>query len=208
MTFGELARMINDAFGIRAKLRVISMRGYRRSMVWPDTGLWWVQSSPNIPTWRSAMLMPCTGLVASLGINNATGTAKPFGYAGAYGLDAERYAAALNEVDLPGVWFRPAAWSTFGGFWANKTLTGVEIVVHEPHEFLAVRTAVELLVVARTIRPQTLSLHNVHATDMDWGTDSIRTGLLDDKTSDEIVGGWTARLDAFKTLRAKYLLYA
>ena len=207
MTFGELARMLNDAFGIRAKLRVISMRGYRRSMVWPDTGLWWVQSSPNIPTWRSAMLMPCTGLIASMGINNATGTAKPFSYAGAYGMDAERYAAALNVLDLPGVWFRAAAWSTFGGFWANKTLTGVEIVIEDPHEFLAVRTAVELLVTARSIMPRTLSLHNAHSIDMDWGTDSIRTGLLDDKSSDEIVRGWAARLDAFKALRSKYLLY-
>lgn len=208
MTIGELARMLNDAFGIRAQLRVVSMRGYRRSMLWPDTGLWWVQSSPNLPTWRTALLYPCTGLVASMGINNATGSAKPFAYAGAYGMDGERYAAALNALALPGVAFRPAAWSTFSGFWANKTLTGVELAVFEPGEFLAVRTAVELLVTARTLMPRVLSLHNVHATDIDWGTDSIRQGLLEARSADEIVRGWTVRLEAFRALRAKYLLYA
>jgi uncharacterized protein YbbC (DUF1343 family) len=122
-------------------------------------------------------------------------------------MDADRYAAAMNAFNLPGVVFRPAAWSSFSGFWANKTLTGVEIVVFAPHQFLAVRTAVALLVAARTVMPQQLSLHNEHAIDTDWGTDSVRQGLMNDRTVDEIVRGWEPRLDSFRSLRAKYLLY-
>ncbi|MGH7716146.1 MAG: exo-beta-N-acetylmuramidase NamZ family protein, partial [Vulcanimicrobiaceae bacterium] len=70
MTVGELAQMFNDAFGIHAKLRVIPMRGWQRTMLWDATGLSWVQSSPNIPSWHTALLYPCTGLVASAGLNN------------------------------------------------------------------------------------------------------------------------------------------
>ena len=49
MTVGELATLFNERFGIGAKLRVVRMNGWRRSMIWPDTGLQWVPTSPNIP---------------------------------------------------------------------------------------------------------------------------------------------------------------
>ncbi len=56
MTVGELATLFNERFGIGAKLRVVRMNGWRRSMIWPDTGLQWVQTSPNIPTWQTTVV--------------------------------------------------------------------------------------------------------------------------------------------------------
>ncbi len=85
MTVGELARLFNDHFGIGVKLRVISMRDYTRTMVWPDTGLQWVPSSPNIPTWQTTFPYLCTGLIDSSGVNGGVGTTKPFFYAGGPG---------------------------------------------------------------------------------------------------------------------------
>lgn len=207
MTIGELAQMFNDAFDIKAKLRVIPMHGWRRTMVWPDTGLAWVLTSPNIPTWATTFFYLCTGPAGTAGINNGTGTAKPFAYAGAYQMSAYRYADALNGSDLPGVHFRPAAWSPFAGFWADKTLTGVELVMYDPHTFLPVRTAVELLVAARKVAPSVVSFKNQREIDIVWGTDSLRTGLLEGKTGDEITSEWVSSIVRFKSLRSKYLLY-
>jgi uncharacterized protein YbbC (DUF1343 family) len=207
MTVGELAQMFNEAFGIHAKLRVIPMRGWQRTMLWDATGLVWVQSSPNIPGWQTAVLYPCTGLVASAGLNNATGTPKPFQYAGAYGLDAQRYADAMNARSLPGIKFQGVVWVPASGFWAGKQLTGVALGVYDPHAFLAVRTAVELLVNARKIAPRVISIESRTGIDRDWGTDSLREGLLAGKSADEIVAEWAPRLAEFKALRAKYLLY-
>jgi len=207
MTVGELAQMFNDAFGIHAKLRVIPMRGWQRSMLWDATGLPWIQSSPNIPSWRTALLYPCTGLVASAGLNNATGTPRPFQYAGAYGLDAQRFAAAMNARNLSGVSFQGVVWVPASGFWAGKQLTGVALGVYDPRAFLAVRTAVELLVTARDIAPRVISIQSRTGIDRDWGTDTLRAGLLAGKSADEIVAEWAPRLDEFKRLREKYLLY-
>ncbi|MBV8727010.1 MAG: DUF1343 domain-containing protein, partial [Candidatus Eremiobacteraeota bacterium] len=67
MTVGELARLFNQHFRIGARLRVIAMRGYRHSMLWPATGLQWVQTSPNIPEWDTAVVYPATGLIDSAG---------------------------------------------------------------------------------------------------------------------------------------------
>ena len=207
MTVGELAKLFNDAFGIGANLRVIPMRGWRRSMLFGDTGLTWVQSSPNIPTWRTTLLYPCTGLVASAGLNNATGTAKPFQYAGTYGLDGVKYAAALNALELPGVGFQSIEWSPPSGFWVGKTLSGVALDVREPRSFLAVRTAVQLLVTAHKLMPSAISIQSKYALDRDWGTDTLREGLISGKTADAIVREWNPRLTEFKALRERYLLY-
>lgn len=207
MTVGELAQMFNEAFGIHAKLRVIPMRGWQRTMLWDATGLVWVQSSPNIPGWQTAVLYPCTGLVASAGLNNATGTPKPFQYAGAFGLDAQRYADAMNARSLPGINFQGVVWVPASGFWAGKQLTGVALGVYDPHAFVAVRTAVELLVNARKLAPRVISIESRTGIDRDWGTDSLREGLLAGKSADEIVAEWAPRLAEFKALRAKYLLY-
>lgn len=207
MTVGELAKLFNDHFGIGCSLRVIPMTGYTREMLWPDTGLEWVQTSPNIPEWSTTLVYPATGLLDGAGVNNGTGYTKPFQYAGALGLDAFRLAETLNARPLPGVHFRPASWSPLAGFWHGRTLSGVELVITDAHAFRAVRTAVEILVAVRKISPLTISIHSAAALDRDWGTDLLRGGLLDGLDAEAILAQWEASTHAFQTLRERYLLY-
>lgn len=207
MTVGELARLYNDHFGIGARLRVVAMKSWRRSMIWPATGLAWVPTSPNIPTWQTAFVYLCTGLIDNAGINNGVGYMKPFFYAGAQGIHAAALAAHLNAQDLPGVWFRPAAWSPVAGFWRDKELSGVELLVFEPARFLAIRTAVELLVAVRDLFPHALHIGSPGDLDRDWGTDKLRTALIDGKSVNEILAQWNPGIANFRTLRKKYLLY-
>src|SRR5487761_2246883 len=82
MTIGELAQLYNEHFGVGCILHVVPMRGWRRTMLWNDTGLAWVATSPMIPTWETTLVYPGTGLIDNAGINNGVGTAKPFFYAG------------------------------------------------------------------------------------------------------------------------------
>jgi len=208
MTVGELASLFNDHFDIHCTLRVVAMKDYTRAMLWPDTGLQWVQTSPNIPEWETTLVYPATGLIDSAGINNGTGYTKPFKYAGAYKLDGARLASALNARDLPGVYFRATAWAPLAGFWQGKTLTGVELVITDPSAFRAVRTAVEILVAVRKISPATVSVHNPAGLDKDWGTDSLRRGLADGLDADAILKQWEPATHDFEALRERFLLYS
>jgi uncharacterized protein YbbC (DUF1343 family) len=207
MTVGELAALFNDHFGIGAKLRIVRMTGWRPSMIWPDTGLQWVQTSPNIPDWQTTFVYPGTGLIDSAGINNGSGYTKPFFLAGAPNVDGTKLAARLNARNLPGVWFRPAAWSPYVGFWKGKELTGVELMLFDPRRFIAVRTAVEILVAVRDLFPHAIDIASVSQLDRDWGTDSIRPSLLAGKTAHEIVEQWSYDVVRFESLRRSYLLY-
>jgi len=206
MTVGELARLFNDHFGIHAALRVVAMQGYRHSMLWPATGLQWVQTSPNIPEWDTAVVYPATGLIESAGLNNGTGFTKPFKYAGGNGLDADRLARTLNDRNIPGVYFRPAYWTPSAGFWKDKQLSGVELIVFDPHVFPAVRTAVEILCAARSVAPQALKL-DAAAVDRDWGTDQLRLRFESGAPPSAIVNAWAPGRQSFEALRKHYLLY-
>ena len=207
MTIGELARLFNEHFGIGAKLRVIPMRGYDRTMIWPATRLEWVQSSPNIPDWQTTFVYVCTGLIDNAGVNNGTGFTKPFFYAGALNVDPDALADHLNARALPGVFFRPASWSPIAGFWKDRELSGVELVVFDPHAFLGVRTAVEILTAVRDIAPHAIDIKKPDALDRDWGTNMLRSGLTGGKSAADIVDGWSAGVDRFRALRTPYLLY-
>ena len=206
MTVGELARLFNDRFAINARLRVVPMRGWQRPMIWPDTRLQWVPTSPNVPTWETAFVYLCTGLIDNAGINNGTGFTKPFFYAGAAGIDAQRLALHLNERDLPGVWFRAAAWSPTSGFWQGRELRGVELVVFEPRRFLAVRTAVEILAAIRDLSPRALRI-DAAMLDRDWGTAMLREGLSNGSSGAKILASWSDAAARFGALRQTYLLY-
>ncbi|HEY4433292.1 MAG TPA: DUF1343 domain-containing protein [Candidatus Cybelea sp.] len=207
MTIGELAGLFNDHFGIGAKLRVVRMTGWAHSMIWPDTRLQWVATSPNIPDWQTTFVYPGTGLLDSAGINNGSGYTKPFFLAGALAIDGSKLAARLNARNLPGVWFRPAAWTPYVGFWKGRELTGVELMVFDPRRFAAVRSAVEILVAIRDLFPRAIEVASIAGLDRDWGTDSIRQNLLAGKSAREILDQWAPAVASFDSLRRRYLLY-
>ena len=205
MTVGELARMFNEEFGIRCKLRVIPMHGWNRQMMWAETGLNWVPTSPNMPYARTTLVYLATGLVNEGGVNNGVGTDRPFEYAGGYGFDPAAFRDVLAARRIPGVEFEPADWVPTRGFWAGKTLRGVSINVTDSSVFPSVRTAIEFLAAARAQG----KYHVAHeqTMDRDWGTDAVRLALNDGASADAIIASWQPALRTFKTLRGKYLLY-
>ena len=109
MTVGELARMIKGERlldGLATlDLQVIACRGLTRAMRWPTTRLPWVPTSPNIPTFLSALAYPGIGMVGETLVNEGRGTPRPFLQFGAPWLDAPRLVETLTRARLPGVRF-------------------------------------------------------------------------------------------------------
>jgi uncharacterized protein YbbC (DUF1343 family) len=116
LTIGELARMAKEAPGILAipesarmngRLAVIPMRGWRRSMRWPETGLTWVATSQGIPSFSAVEGFPMTGLGTQIGgFKSGIGTAYPFRGISYHGVKFELLERDLKALNLPGIDYR------------------------------------------------------------------------------------------------------
>jgi uncharacterized protein YbbC (DUF1343 family) len=136
LTCGELARFLNNERllrnGLKCRLTVVPMKGWKRTMSFVETGLPWVPTSPHVPESTSPMYYVSTGVVGELGVfSEGVGTTMPFHILAAAWIDPLRLAERLNGMHLPGVLFRPIVFRPFYGRDAGKELKGVQIHITE-----------------------------------------------------------------------------
>lgn len=132
LTMGELARYLHQQLQLSAKLTVVPMQGWRRTMWFDDTRLPWVRPSPNMPTLTSALLYPAVVPFESSALSVGRGTNEPFQRVGAPWLRADLLAKMLEELALPGVRFRAERFTPVrptDGKYAGRNIPGVRIEV-------------------------------------------------------------------------------
>jgi len=193
MTAGELARFFNRNIG--AVLTVIPMEGYNRAMTFYDTGLSFVQTSPNIPDLVSAYGYMATGLGEGTGVFQA----EKFRWIGGKGLDSVRFAELLNGAGLPGVFFVPEERGTAGGVYLD---------IRDPYSFNPAKSGIYALVYAFMLGdflvPKSTSTEVVMF-DKIMGTDKIGRYLEEGLTPQQIEASYTPELLRFKLEREHYL---
>lgn len=216
MTCGELARMINGEGWIkqRVKLTVVPLRGWKRSMVWRDTGLPWVPTSPHVPHDESALFQVATGMIGEIGgASTGIGYPLPFQCVAAPNVDKHQLAAALNAYHLPGVRFVPVSYKPYYFAFSNQPIAGVQIYFTDPRR--APLTAINFYAMEalKKVAGRDLFAEAVKAGkkfdmfDKVNGTDATRQALQTGKTAAEIVDSWQADEQNFRKQRKTYLLY-
>ena len=215
MTIGELAGYLNERHGIGCRLTVVPMRGWRRAMLWEDTGLPWVPPSPNMPTLDTARVYPGGCLIEGTNLSEGRGTTRPFEWIGAPYLDARRYAAALERQRLPGVRFRPARFLPTFHKWSGRLCDGVQIHVTDASRFKPFLTGLAEIAVARRLAPRGFAWRRPPyefekrrmPIDILCGTDAIRKAIERGTPLPAVERAWQRDLERWKRLRASYLMY-
>jgi uncharacterized protein YbbC (DUF1343 family) len=109
MTIGELARLFNGQNKIGAALTVVEIEDWDRGDWFDETGLPWVDPSPNMRSLNAATLYPGLCLLeSSKGYSVGRGTDSPFEQIGADFIGGRELAAYLNRREIPGVRAYPA----------------------------------------------------------------------------------------------------
>ncbi|MEU3662973.1 DUF1343 domain-containing protein [Streptomyces sp. NPDC032940] len=206
MTVAELALLFNGEFlATPVRLETVTMTGWKRSEFFDASGLPWVPPSPNMPTPECALVYSGTCLFEGTNLSEGRGTTRPFELLGAEGVDG-RWAAAANELGLPGVRFREAYFApTFSKF-QGRTVGGVQLHVDDRAAFDPVRTGIALLVTAKRSwdgfawRPD-------NWIDKLTGSTQVRTMIDAGADTDEVTGAWQRELAAFRRTRRQYLRY-
>lgn len=155
MTVGELAEFFNKETSLGCKLTVVKMQGWKRDMIFSETGLQWVPTSPYIPESDTPFFYSSTGFFDSLHlVNIGIGYTLPFKIIGTPYIDKEKFAKALTDLNLPGVKFLPFSFKPFYGRYKTEVCHGVKIVVKDPHSYLPVKTAFALMGLLKSMHPQ------------------------------------------------------
>ncbi|GIX06852.1 MAG: hypothetical protein KatS3mg115_1255 [Candidatus Poribacteria bacterium] len=111
LTVGEYARWLVNHLGWEVELEVVPLSGWRRDLSYEETGLIWAPPSPNVPTISSVWAYAGTCLIEGTNLSEGRGTTLPFEQFGAPWVDGFRLADQLNALELPGVFFRPVAFT-------------------------------------------------------------------------------------------------
>jgi len=194
MTVGELALFFNRKIG--AELVVVPMEGYTRKMLFKDTGLTWIPTSPNIPDLESVMGYMATGLGEDTGIYQAD----KFKWIGGKGINASKYASLLTQEGLPGVSFIPEERGAAGG---------VRLLITDPYTFNPAKAGIYALATAHSLNSFKVpkSEKTIVMFDKIMGTDKMGRFLEKGLTPRQIEAEYAPALDKFKEERKQYLIY-
>jgi uncharacterized protein YbbC (DUF1343 family) len=216
LTCGELARMINGEGWIKkpCKLTVVPMKGWKRSMVWRDTDLPWVPSSPHVPHGDSALYQVATGMLGELySVSTGIGYTLPFECIAIPDLDPHKFAEQLNGYQLPGVRFYPITYKPYYFTFSNQPIGGVQIFFTDRaaapltainfYAYEALKKVGDRDLFAESMKAK----RSVSMFDKVNGTDASRKALEAGTPASEIVASWKAGEQAFRKDRKKYLLY-
>jgi uncharacterized protein YbbC (DUF1343 family) len=215
LTMGELARLFNEEFGIRADLEVVKMEGWSRKMYSDETGLPWVMPSPNIPTLDSAIVFPGTVHIEGTNASEGRGTTRPFELVGAPWIKAEKFAAALNVRKLPGAYFRPVVFEPTFQKHARVACGGCQIHVLDRHAFKPVLTGLAVIDEMRAADPSSFKWkqppyeyeHDKQPIDVIAGAKWFREMIDAGERAEAIARRWDRSADEFRALSKRYHLY-
>ena len=204
MTMGELAKLFNEENKINADLTVIPLENWRRDDWYDDTGLLWINPSPNMRNLNAAALYPGIGAFEYANVSVGRGTDQPFEQFGAPWIEGARLAAALNAKKIAGVHFYPITFTPASSKYANEECQGVFITITNRNALQPVRMGLEIVGVLSSMYGDKLDLSTTWR--LFGSADAIeRVKRGEDPASAS--AKWSADEAKWRRLRAKYLLY-
>jgi uncharacterized protein YbbC (DUF1343 family)/CubicO group peptidase (beta-lactamase class C family) len=204
LTVGELARMFVKERNIDVELTVIEMKGWRRRHYLFDTGLSWVNPSPNMRSLEAALLYPGIGLLETTNVSVGRGTDTPFEVMGAPWIREQELAQFVNSANPPGVRVVPIRFMPTSSKFKDEECRGLNFVITDWNTFRSFDLG---MVVAEALR----TLHRD-----DWqtdrymrllGNDDVYRRMLAGDNVDEILHFTEDHATQFRDRRKPFELY-
>jgi uncharacterized protein YbbC (DUF1343 family)/CubicO group peptidase (beta-lactamase class C family) len=204
MTVGELAQLFNAERNIHAKLTVVKMEGWQRGDWYDETGLMWINPSPNLRSMTEAALYPGVGMIEGTNISVGRGTDTPFEVVGAPWIKSKELSDYLNARKIQGVRFVPIMFTPTSSNYKGQLCGGVNIILTDRNFNDVVEMGLEIASALKKLYPN------------DYKTDRLIQLLRNQAAVDAINSGVDPRriaqdaqeeIEKFVQVRKKYLLY-
>jgi uncharacterized protein YbbC (DUF1343 family) len=215
LTMGEMARVFNHVFAVDCDLEIISMHGWRREMLWNETGLRWAMPSTNMPFPETAGVYPGQVIWEGTNISEGRGTCRPFEIFGAPYLDTEAIKRVLDPAATEGCYLQEYSFRPTFHKWKRELCHGFMIHVLDPHIYRPYFTSLALLKAIMETHQQDFEWkeppyeyeHKKKPIDLILGDSSLRRELKSGVSLSLIKEKWQADLESFVQWRKPYLLY-
>jgi uncharacterized protein YbbC (DUF1343 family) len=209
LTLGEMARYSNARKDRPARLTVVPMTGWSRSMTWADTGRPWVAPSPNLRTAEAALVYPGTCLLEATNVTEGRGTEAPFLVFGAPWLRME----PLAGLQAPGLRLEPATFVPVASPAApdpkhrGQSCRGFRLSVEDAPAVRPYAFGIRLLHLLRSTQPDLKWVRDGEWLDTLLGTRRVRRALERGDTVDAVLAADETALAGFARERKDVLLY-
>lgn len=228
LTIGELARMAKEAPGVldvkdavreRGRLTVIPMRGWLRSMRWPETGLTWVPTSQMIQDFSACVGYAMVGLGTyfdvdprykfDIGFRHGVGAQYAFRGISHKTVTSDVVERELRALRLPGLSFRRVSSPNKNG----KPATGVFIEVTDWDDWNPTELSFYLMRLAcRLEKTNPFAVSDVRASGFlhHMGSEEFFRALQRDGARTDVpafIAEWQKRAKIYQTQSKKYWLY-
>jgi uncharacterized protein YbbC (DUF1343 family) len=204
MTLGELARLFNGENKWDAKLTVVELQHWRRDEWFDETGLPWINPSPNMRNLVQATLYPGIGSIEGTNISVGRGTDTPFEQLGAPWINGVELARTMNARHLPGITFYPVMFTPNASKYANEACQGVFMVVTDRAALRPVRVGLEI---AAALTKLYRGQYKIEPNDRLVGSHTTISRILNGDDPADVAASWAADEAKWRLLRAKYLIY-
>ncbi|HLL15364.1 MAG TPA: DUF1343 domain-containing protein [Pyrinomonadaceae bacterium] len=206
MTVGELATLFNRKYGIGANLIVARVANWRRSQWFDQTGLPWVNPSPNLRSLAALTSYPGSVYFEGTNLTEGRGTNRPFEQIGAPWLDAREVARVMNERRLPGVRFEAIMMSVSPttAKYKGQAIPAIRFAITDRRAYRPVRTSLLLIDEIRRRHPRDFSW--TATIDRLTGSDKVRLAIESGRLQ-PLLEEWEREAAEFRESRKPYLLY-
>ncbi len=206
MTVGELATLFNQKYGIGANLIVGRVANWRRSQWFDETGLPWVNPSPNLRSLAALTSYPGSVYFEGTNLTEGRGTDRPFEQVGAPWLNAQEVARVMNERRLPGIRFEAITMSVAPTAAKHKgqSIPAIRFAITDRQAYRPVRTSLLLIDEIRRRHPRDFAW--TATIDRLTGSDKVRLAIEAGRI-DPLLEDWDRQAAEFRESRKPFLLY-
>ena len=207
MTVGELATLFNKKYEIGSDLIVVRVANWRRSQWFEETGLPWVNPSPNLRSPAALQSYPGSVYFEGTNLTEGRGTDRPFEQIGAPWLDAPEVARLMNAMGLPGIRFEAitmAVAATASKF-RGQTIPGIRFAITDRQAYRPVRTSLLLIEAIRRQHPRDFGWSGT--IDRLTGSNKVRLAIESGRIG-SLLDDWDREAAEFLESRKPFLLYS
>ena len=217
MTIGELALFFNEENllndNLKADLKIIKMQNWTRNMYFDETGLTWVNPSPNMTSLETALLYPGLCLIEGTNISEGRGTPTPFLNIGAPFINSDSLISKLNSYKLEGISyskikFTPVEIPNMASKpkFEKENCNGIYFTITDRQKLNSLKLGLVLIYSIMKLNPNDFSFRE-SSIDRLYGSSNLRTMLTKGFSPNEIMNTWKQDLEKFNQIRKKYLIY-